>query len=382
MRPTHLDVDLDALIRNFRTAQSLADGRPVLCVVKGNGYGHGLVAVSRALSAAGASRLGVATVDEGLTLRREGIGQPILLLGGYLPEEAPDIVAADLTPALFHHGQIAPLARAARERGGPVPVHVKVDTGMGRLGFAPDEAVDVVRKVAAMPELDVEGMFTHFAEADLADSPAAEEQLARFRTVYRALGELARQVPFWHASNSAALMRRLGTEEGGIPPAGLFRPGIMLYGIPPSPGFEPPVPLEPVATWRASMIQVKTVPAGTPISYGRTFVTRRESRIATLPVGYADGYRRHLSNGGKVLVRGRRFPVVGRVCMDMTMVDVTDLPGEVGVGEEAVLLGRQGDDEITATELGTACGTIAYDILCGISERVPRRHLGRDRNET
>jgi len=377
MRPTVLDVDLDALRHNFQTASDLSGGVPLLAVVKGNAYGHGLVPVARALNAAGAAYLGVATVAEGQALRDARIGGPVLLMGGYLPEEAPDVVAARLTPAIFTTEQIEPLADAARAAGTRLPVHLKVDTGMGRIGFAPEAAADAVGRVAARPELRLEAVFTHFAEADLADSSAAREQLARLMKLRAELGPEGAGVALWHVANSAALMRGLRPEGEGV--RSLARPGIMLYGEPPSSDFTPPRPLKPVATWRARLVQVKRVPAGTPVSYGRTFVTKRESVIGTLPVGYADGYPRALSNRGRVLVGGRSVPVVGRVCMDMALVDLTDLArvaGGAALGDEAVLLGTQGEGRITATEIANACGTIAYDILCAVSERVPRRYAG------
>ncbi len=374
MRPSRLSIDLDALRHNFRQARALAQGQPVLCVVKANAYGHGLIPVSRVLADEGGAWLGVATVAEGVALREAGIDLPILLMGGFLGgDEAAEMVRHRLTPALFTDELIAPLARAATDAGTTLAVHVKVDTGMGRIGYGTDHAVAAIQRIAATPGLRVEGVFSHFAEADLADSPAALEQLERMVSLYRELGDLARAIPIWHVANSAALMRRLGVD--GVP-AGLFRPGIMLYGERPGAGFLPSVPLQPVARWTARLIQVKTVPPGTAISYGRTFVTTRTSRIGTLPVGYADGFRRALSNNGSVLIRGRHAPVVGRVCMDMAMVDVTDFD-DVRIGETAVLLGRDGDNEISATDMGSACDTIAYDILCGISERVPRHYLGR-----
>jgi alanine racemase len=376
MRPTWLEVDLDALRANYRAAAALAGGGPVLAVVKGNAYGHGLVPVARALAGAGAggpAYFGVATVGEGSALRAAGIETPILLLGGYLPEEAPEIVALGLSPAVFAEAQVAPLAAAARAAGVRLAVHLKVDTGMGRIGVAAEAAPALLRRLLDDPDLAVEGVFSHFAEADLADSPAAQEQLARLLKVRAELGPAAGSVRYWHTANSAALMRRLGA--GGDVPV-LFRPGIMLYGHPPAAGFAVPVPLTPVGTWKARVIQVKRVPAGTPISYGRTFVTTRESVIATLPVGYADGYSRALSNRGRVLLKGVPVPVAGRVCMDMTMVDVTDLHEAVAIGDEAVLMGAQGEAAISATQVAEACGTIAYDILCAVSERVPRRYVG------
>jgi len=373
MRPTWLEVDLRALLANYRAAARLADGGPVLAVVKGNAYGHGLVPVARALAGAGAAYLGVATVGEGSSLRAAGLEAPVLLLGGYLPDEAPEIVALRLTPAVFAEAHVAPLAAAARAAGVRLAVHLKVDTGMGRIGVPAEAAPALLRRMLADPDLEVEGVFSHFAEADLADSPAANDQLARLLKVRAEVGPAGGAIRFWHTANSAALMRRLGA--GGDVPV-LYRPGIMLYGHPPAQGFAVPVPLTAVGTWKARVIQVKRVPAGTPISYGRTFVTARESVIATLPVGYADGYPRALSNRGRVLLQGVPVPVAGRVCMDMTMVDVTDLHAPVAIGDEAVLMGVQGNAAITATEVAEACGTIAYDILCAVSERVPRRYVG------
>jgi len=279
-------------------------------------------------------------------------------------------VALRLTPTVFAAEQVTPLAASARSAGVRLEVHLKVDTGMGRIGVPVAGAADLLRRLLGDPDLRVEGVFSHFAEADLADSPAAQDQLARLLKVRAELGPAADAIPYWHTANSAALMRRLSA--GGDVPV-LYRPGIMLYGHPPAAGFSVPVPLTPVGTWKARVIQVKRVPAGTPISYGRTFVTPRESVIATLPVGYADGYPRHLSNKGRVLLQGVPVAVAGRVCMDMTMVDVTDLPGPVAVGDEAVLMGAA--PEVTATAIAEACGTIAYDILCAVSERVPRRYL-------
>ncbi|MFQ5510047.1 MAG: alanine racemase [Leptospirillia bacterium] len=377
MRPTVLEVDLDAIAHNLKVVTQLTNGLPVLAVVKANAYGHGLVPVSRTLLAAGAAFLGVATVSEGQALRQAGIDAPVLLLGGYLPEEADDIARSRLTATLFTTRQLASLARAAEVAGVRMPVHVKVDTGMGRIGFSPGEAAALLKKALDTPQLEVEGVFTHFAEADLADSPAAEQQLARLAGVRQVLGADGERIPHWHVANSAAVMREI--MGGGDVGATLCRPGIMLYGEPPSANFKSSVALSPVATWKARVIQIKDVPAGTRISYGGTFVTTRPSRIATLPVGYADGFRRQLSNRGEVLIRGQRVPVVGRVCMDMTLVDVTDLPQAFGddlsEGEEAVLIGRQGNEVISATEMGAASDTISYDILCGISERVPRRYL-------
>lgn len=380
-RPTWLEVDKSALLNNYRVAATLAE--PLLAVVKADAYGHGLVPVSRLLQTAGAAMLGVATVAEGEALRAAGITLPVLLLGGYLADQAAAIVAAELTPTLFEAAQLPAIAAAVQAAGkDDYAVHLKVDTGMGRIGVPVAEAAAWVDRIAATDGLRLEGILTHFAEADLDDPAAAVAQLAPLVALQTALGERGISVRYWHAANSAAVMHRLAAVGECRPYGNLARPGIMLYGLSPAPALAT-VPLTPVATWKARAIQVKTVPAGTRISYGGTFVTDRPTTVVTLPVGYADGYPRLLSNRGSVLMQGRRLPVIGRVCMDMTLVDATSLPTRPRVGDEVVLLGRQvyegQADEVTAAELAGLCDTIHYDIVCGISPRVPRLYVGGDR---
>jgi alanine racemase len=369
-RPTVAEIDLSALSANLRLIRKrIGPGREILAVVKADAYGHGAGAVSRRLLEEGVERLGVATVEEGAELRDAGMTAPILLLGGVFPEDLEGAVACDLTPVVYSGEILQPLGRITSRMGKRAPVHVKVDTGMGRVGVPVAEAVPFIRQVVATEGIVLEGLMTHFADADLADKSFASRQLALFESLIRDLRGSGIAVPCCHVANSAAVL--------DFPPAffNCVRPGLLLYGCLPSPDLPADPGVQGVLSLKTRILYIKEVPAGTPISYGRTFITRRPSRIATLPIGYADGYSRALSNRGEVLIRGRRAPVVGRVCMDLTMVDVTDAP-EAGSGDEAVLIGRQGGARITAEEVAERAGTIPYEILCGIGRRVRRVYVG------
>jgi len=339
--------------------------RAILAVVKADAYGHGAVEISRALKEEGIRFFGVATVEEGIKLREAGIDGSITVLGGVFPEEHSLLLDWNLTPVLYHLPWAQELSRMVQGLGHGIPVQIKVDTGMGRLGLNPDEALKDIPKIAQLPGLNVEGIISHFADADLEDKAFTEGQLKKFQALLDHLSDLGIRIPFRHISNSAAVM--------SFPPAlfNMVRPGIMLYGYMPSDSFPGKVDLQPVLSWNTRIIHLKEVPAGTPLSYGRTFVTRRKSRIATLAVGYADGYSRSLSNRAEVLVNGRRAPVVGRVTMDMTLIDVTDIP-EANLGGRATLIGEDKGDRITAWDLARWGNTIAYEVLCGIGRRVPR----------
>ncbi len=363
-RPTAAIIDLGALEQNFSEVIRLAQGRQVLAVVKAEAYGHGAQQVARRLAARGAHAFGVALVEEGRELREAGIAGPVVIMGALFPEQAEAIVSLDLSPALYTQSMAKALSAAARKQGRSVTVHVKIDTGMGRIGVTPEDAPGFIASLQTLPGIIVRGLMTHFADADLRDKDFAAQQMDRFEGMLRRLDEAGIRVPVRHAANSAALLdfdRALFT---------MVRPGLMLYGYDPREGGTG-AGLHPVLSLVTRVAFVKKTPPGTPISYGRTFTTRRESLIATIPIGYADGYRRGLSNRGEVLVRGRRAPVAGRVCMDMCMIDVTDVPG-VCEGDEVVLIGSQGNERITADELASRTGTISYEVLCGISSRVPR----------
>ena len=369
MRPTRAEVDLSAIQENVRQAVRLAGAAQVMAVVKADAYGHGVVPVARTALSAGAAWLGVAVPEEGVLLRQAGLSCPILVLGPTPPEQADISAEHGLDQCVSDAAQILPLNEAGRTHERTIAVHLKVDTGMGRVGIPPAEAAAIAERILAAPALRLAGLMTHLAEAEGEDLAFTAGQLARFREAARAVQAIRGLRPLLHAANSAGLLYHPAARLD------LVRPGIMLYGCPPrgTPQPDDP-PLRPALRFRTAVSQVKTVPAGTRLSYGRTFVTRRQTRVATLPVGYADGFWRALSNAGVVLIQGRRVPIVGRVCMDMTLVDATEIP-EVRPGDEAVLIGRQGDAEITADEVAAQLGTISYEVLCRIGPRVPRTYL-------
>ncbi len=373
IRPTRAEIDLGALTRNLATLHAAAPGVDVLAVVKADAYGHGAVPVSRALEAAGVRSFGVALVEEGLALRQAGLTSDILVLGGAYDGGWDAMLGHRMIPVVFRPEHLTALDAAAATRGMTARAHLKVDTGMGRLGVLPGDLPAFLEAARACQRVSLEGLCSHFANADLADAALTAQQISRFRT---ALGQMraAGFHPRWrHLSNSAGLLA-LPEARDGVE-MNLARPGLGLYGLQPAPWLRSPRVLEPVLSWKTSVVHLKSVPAGTPISYGSTWTAPRPSRIATLPVGYADGWSRLLSNRGAVLVRGRRAPIAGRVCMDLCMVDVTDVPG-VEVGDEVVLIGRQGTEVQDAHQLAVLQSTITYDVLCAIGARVPRVVVG------
>jgi alanine racemase len=362
-RPTKALIDLSALAHNFRHVLERSEGRKVLAVVKAQAYGHGAVQVSRRLLGLGADMLGVALVEEGRELRAAGMTAPILVMGAVFPDQAEEIARLHLAPAVYSLRVAHALSAAGKKLGARVPVHVKIDTGMGRIGIPPEAALGFIQELKSLTGIDVQGLMTHFADADLRDKRFSSKQMDRFEALLKSLDAERIVVPLRHAANSAALLdyrRALFT---------MVRPGLMLYGYDPFGAMGRD--LRPVLSLVTRIAFLKKVPAGIPISYGRTFITKRESLIATIPIGYADGYVRGLSNRGEALVRGVRVPVAGRVCMDMCMLDVTDVPA-VCEQDEVVLLGAQGPERITADGVAERAGTIAYEVLCGISSRVPR----------
>jgi alanine racemase len=373
-RPTVAEISVAALRHNLREVKRfVAPDVAVLAVVKANAYGHGAVQAARAFVDEGAAALGVATVEEGAELRMAGFDIPILLLGGHMPGQEDDILALDLTPAVWDVETARALGARASASGRRARVHLKVDTGMSRLGVRPERVVDIGRELAALPGIEIEGIFTHFSSAEDVSSPAVAEQVRCFAGAVDELARAGVEPPQRHVANSAAVMSLPGAHVT------MVRPGIMLYGVLPDPRLQAvggsrsnaPVDLRAVMRFRSAVIQCKHVPAGTPVSYGQTFRTERPSTLATLPVGYADGYPRSLSNRASVLVRGRRAPVVGRVCMDLTVVDVTDIDG-VCPGTEVVLWGRQESAEIQCAEVAAWADTIPYELLTGVGARVPR----------
>ena len=371
LRPAWVEVDLDAVRANTQALVELADPAVVLAVVKADGYGHGAVPVARAALEAGASWLGVALVEEGFELRTAGIDAPILLLSEPPPAAAPAVVEQLLTPTVYTATGIEALAKAVADvgAGAPLPVHLKVDTGMHRVGCAPDDALDLVDAIASRPELELEALCTHFAVADEPDHPYTRDQMAQFEALLDRLATTGRRPRLVHAANSAGLLAHPDARYD------LVRVGIALYGVPPAPSVADRAALRPVLSLRARVSHVKRLPTGSRVSYGLHYELAGESTVATVPLGYADGVPRNLGVvGGEVLVHGRRVPIAGTVTMDQLMVDTGDVPVEVG--DEVVLLGSQGDEHITSQEWADRLGTIAYEIITGIGRRVPRRYLG------
>ena len=367
-RPTMAQVDLEALSHNYAEVVRRAEGRNILAVVKAGAYGHGAIPVSRRLLQLGAGMLGVALVEEARELRVSGIQSPILLMGTVFPEQAEAVLNLKLTPVLATMSFARALSVVAGKLQKKIPVHIKIDTGMGRIGIPPEDAVDFISAICRLPGIDVQGLMTHFADADLCDKAYAAKQLDRFELLLAELSARGMTIPVRHAANSAAILdfrRALFT---------MVRPGLMLYGYNPLDGADEKADLRPVLSLVTRIAFLKKVPPGVPISYGRTFVTKRKSLIATLPIGYADGYSRGLSNAGEAIVRGVRVRIVGRVCMDMCMIDVTEVHG-VSEGDPVVLIGKQSSEQITADDLAKKTGTISYEVLCGISSRVPRIFL-------
>jgi alanine racemase len=375
LRPAWTEIDLGAIGANTRALAKFAAPAQLLAVVKADGYGHGAVPVARAALDAGATCLGVALVEEGVELRDAGIESRILLLSEAAPGAAETVVAQRLTPVVYTSNGVEALAKAVADAGAEsLPVHLKIDTGMHRVGCSPDDVAALVEGIDARPELVLDGVCTHFAAADDPDPAATNAQLARFE---RCLAGLPRRPDIVHAANSAGLLAHPAARFD------LVRVGIALYGIPPTPALNDVVTVRPALSLKARVSHVKRLPAGAAVSYGMHYTLPREATIATVPVGYADGVPRNLGlTGGEVLIGGRRHPIAGAVTMDQLMVDLGDAPVEVG--DEVVLLGRQGslDDRvevITAHDWSQRLGVIPYEVVTGIGPRVPRLYPARTR---
>ncbi len=374
MRAAFLEIDLSAIRHNLRAIQAMVpEETQIAAIVKGDGYGHGGPEVARACIEAGATLLCVAIADEGVELREAGIDAPVLVLGPPDPQEADLYLRYDLIATLSDPEHARMMAAAAREFGGVARVHVKLDSGMGRHGARGATAHELARVLADCPEVRVAGVFSHLADACNADLSWSCEQLRRFTAMLALFGvDTAGERPMIHLANSAALVRMPETHHDVV------RPGAILYGL--NPGFAPelmPEGLLPAMSLRARLATVKTVEAEEPVGYNCSWRAERDSRIAVLPLGYADGYPRTLSNNADVLVRGRRCPIVGLVSMDAITIDVTDVPG-VQIGDEAVLIGAQGEERITVEELAARAGTIVEEIVARLTRRLPRVYLGRE----
>jgi alanine racemase len=372
-RPAWVSVDLNAIRSDVSSIRAWVGAEVgVLAVVKANGYGHGLIEASRAALEAGAAGLAVAIPDEGAALREAGITQRILVMGMSEPDAAGDLVRFGLDGTVSTPELLAALSTEALRQGQPARIHVKVDSGMGRVGLLPDGVVNFLREVSGAPGVEWAGLMTHFATADDEDLTYARCQWAVFRSVLDVALSMRQdaQPLLVHAANSAAICRLPESythlPEGASP---MVRSGLLTYGIPPATAGPCPT-LRPALSLRALVTQARDVPSGTHVSYGATFRTSRPSRLALVPLGYADGYSRANSNLASVLLRGKRAPVLGRVCMDQFVVDATDTGAEIG--DEIVLIGRQGDDEITVQEVADWGGTIHHEVLSRLAARLPR----------
>jgi alanine racemase len=368
-RPTVAEIDLAALRANYRALRQIGNGARMMAVVKADAYGHGAIAVAHALREEGCANFGVATVEEARELRGADLCQRLYILGGFFAEQADEIVALGLTPSLFDLALIDLVNRAARNAGKhDFPVHLKLDTGATRLGILPSEIDEAIRRIRRATGLRLEGVCTLLANAGDPLSPVTEQQLRVFNDAVAHLRAAGFDVPVNHVANSAALVLRPDARMN------LMRPGLALYGLPPVHAVREKIGLAPVMTFKTRLMQLKRVPAGCGVSYGHTFVTPRESTIGVLAVGYADGYRRGLQHGGEVLIRGRRAPVVGAVCMDLTMIDLTDVP-DAAAGDEAILWGGAGDAMISVNDVARLAQTISYEMLSTVGRRVPRVYV-------
>lgn len=366
------EIDLDAMTYNLdHIKRNLKPGTKIIAVLKADGYGHGAIPLGKRIQQdPEVWGIAVATVEEGEELREAGITKPILILGYTYQEDYKKIVDMDFRPAVFKQSMAQELSKAAVAAKKTLRIHIKIDTGMTRIGYR-DVKTDVpeILEISKLPGIEVEGIFTHFARADERDTTPAKVQYEKFQEFLLALEEAGLSIPMKHCSNSAGIIRMKEANLDAV------RAGIILYGLYPSEEVErEPVPLKPLMSLRSHIAYIKNVEPGVEISYGGLFTTTRETRVATIPVGYADGYARGLSNKGSVLIRGKRAPILGRVCMDQFMVDVTDIP-EAEELDQVTLLGKDQEDSITMEELGKLSGRFNYEFACCISKRVPRVYL-------
>ena len=376
-RPVWVEINLNNIKHNYKLLRKSVPDEVLICpVVKADAYGHGIIPVSRVLQKLGTDRLAVALPGEGKELREAGFKLPIHVLGEVLPSQVSVLIDQDLIPTVCKMNTAEKLQRLAAKHKIKKKVHVKVDTGMGRIGLYPDQAPAFIKKIRSFNNLQLEGLITHFASADEEDKTYTYEQWSSFQELIDLLEDEGIQIPLHHVGNSAVILDL--PEKMYLD---MLRPGIMLYGLYPSSAakendrFLTGSSLRPVLSWKARIIYLKEVPPGTPISYGTTYITEKKTKVATIPLGYADGFSRLLSNRGQVLVKGQEAPVIGRVCMDQFMVDVTGIKG-VQTGDEVTLIGSQGEKKITADDMAAVTETINYEVVCNISDRIPRVHKG------
>lgn len=363
-------IDLDAVLFNAQSIHNaIAPDSQIMAVIKTDGYGHGAVEIARELEHLDyIYGYGVATVEEGIILRKKGMRKPILILGYVFREHYYDVVKYDIAPAVFTIDMARDLSKAAIIADKSCKIHFAVDTGMGRIGYqVSEESAAEMEQISQLPNIIVEGIFTHFARADEPDAVAVTtKQIQLFNRMIQMLEQRGVAIPLKHCSNSAGIV---SFSEANMD---LVRAGVILYGMWPSAGVNHgQIPLKPAMTLLSHVAYVKTLPAGCPISYGGTYVTEKETTIATIPVGYGDGYSRGLSNKGYVLIHGKKAPIIGKVCMDQFMADVSEIP-DVAVGDKVTLIGKDGDLELTLEEIGELSGRFHYEFACNLGKRIPR----------
>lgn len=367
----YLRIDLDRICENTKKIiEKVGTATKVMPVVKADAYGHGAIEVTKALSEIGTYGFAVATVGEALALRRAGITKPILILDFVFPNQFETIIRNDIMLTVFQYGIAKSLNEAAKQMGTTAHIHLKVDTGMGRIGYIPnDESIEEIRRISELSNIEIDGIFTHFACADSADKTSMNTQLERFRNFVSKLELLGINIPTKHVCNSAAIV---DMQDNFL---NMVRSGIITYGLYPSDEVnKASLDVKPAMELHSVVINVKTINKGDTVSYGSTYVAEKPTVIATIPVGYADGYPRQLSNKGCVLIHGKRAKIVGRVCMDQFMVDVTDIP-DVLIGDNVTLVGKDGDEFISCEEIGEISGRFNYEFLCCITRRVPRVYI-------
>ena len=363
---TWAEIDLDAIAFNIRAfKRHVGEKVKLIAVVKANAYGHGAIPVAESALAAGAEMVAVHRMLEGVELRKAGIQAPILILG-YTPPDGADLAAAwQLTPSLTTLEFAQALSARATALGLKIPVHIKVDSGMSRYGLMPEEVIEFLQSIIGLPGISLEGLFTHFATADSADQSHTRQQLSVFNEIRTTTRQAGFEFPLVHAANSAAMLNLPEAHFDAV------RPGIAMYGLEPSNEWAPPFEIHPALTLKSLVSRVRLLPAGAGVSYGRTYLTSRPTLAALVPVGYGDGFHRILSNKGSVLIRGRRAPILGRVCMDQFVVDVSGIP-EVQQDDEVVLVGQQGQARIRAEEVAILAGTLNYEVTTSLLPRVAR----------
>lgn len=366
----YAEIDLDAVVYNMKSmAANLQTGTSMVGILKADGYGHGAVEIAHAIGPY-VKGYGVAAMEEALILRRHGIVKPILILGVTGENNYMDVIEYDIRPSIFQYEKAKNLSDIAVSMGKKAKIHLAVDTGMSRIGFIPGEAaLNEVLSISRLPGIEIEGIFTHFARADETDKQFAKEQYRSFASFVLELEEMGVKIPIRHCSNSAGIIELQQMNMEAV------RAGISIYGLYPSDEVNRElVPLKPAMSWRSFVSYLKTVPSGTPVSYGGTYVTKEETVIATVPIGYADGYPRNLSGKGHILVHGKRVPILGRICMDQFMADVTHVEG-IKEGDMVTLIGCDGNEEITVEELAETGGGFHYEILCNVGKRMPRVYM-------